>query len=640
MNDTHTRTETLINLQHWIKEYNDYYNHTKSQPNLNVDIILKEFATSEISQSINEYLFTWIFQYLTEWITNNTSMISKLFQTYKKQSRYFLLCQDMIKKLIDYVYTNTNTKIQINTISDNNNHNNNNNNYNHKVNILKQKLDYYYDLITDNIEIIAKAIWDVQYFAQSFKVLLQQTGYLTSNKDIQITDLLYKLIRMYIACIGVVLFFNNTNTTHKATINQDLLIFICGSYIFIDNFIDDDFDILDNVSIKCKDISERKLLKYLKMQIIENILNIQFQFLDLLVENNYLETHKNTLDSFYSSWFDKNYISSNKKLLLIYNSKVGDTVRDKVGDDNIRDEIKNSKQSENIKSYLDTFEDKMIIVFNHIFSHLLEFYVNYYNTNTNTNTDELLNSKKYNHISQYNDIIKYCFHIEKECWLKQKGEMVEMDRMKLTIQKGLSTCYLWFYGTLNCEFDDEKVSRADFNYEDRFKIIEWFSIYTQLLDDIHDIKDDYKNGISTSCICHIGDGDVDSNNKKLNKMIITGCIMLLNNLDKYLECLYNRMLECNTIGDKLLYKKSINIFISFVVYTILPHLDIISNSGDDGLISKVGKYLDCCEFNIGYLKRLRNIKNENKDILRKIFILGYRETNLHLQTQDHPERDL
>jgi hypothetical protein len=598
MDNTHILTETLINLQHWINKYNDYYEHTKVQPNLNVDIILKEFSTSTILQSINEYLFTWIFQYLSEWITNNTSMISRLFQTYKKQSRYFLLCQNMIKKLIDYVYTNTRTRI--NTTSDND-----------KVNILTQKLDYYYKLITDNIEIIAKSIWDIQYFMKSFKSLLQQTGYLTSNKDIQITDLLYKLIRMYIACIGVVLFFNNTNTVYKTTINQDLLIFICGSYIFIDNFIDDDFDILDNDTIKCDNIVERKLIKYLKMQIIEGILNTQFQFLDLLVENNYLEEHKNILDSFYSSWFNKNYISSNEKLLSVY--------KNKVEENEIKSKIKNSKQYENIKSYLDTFEDKMITIFNHLFRHLLLFYVNYYITN-----NELSNNKKhncdsqYNHISQYNNIIKYCFHIEKECWLKQKGEMDDMGRMKLTIQKGLSTCYLWFYGTLNYWDNDEKVSREDFNYEDRFKIIEWFSIYTQLLDDIHDCKDDYKNGILTSCVCHIGDSD--GNNINLDKMIIIGCIMLLNNLDKYLECLYNRMLECNTIGNRLLYKKSINIFISFVVYTILPHLDTISNSGDDSLISKVGKYLECCEFNIGYLKRIRYIKNENKDILWKLFI--------------------
>ena len=605
MNETQQQTETLIHLQKWIDKYNNYYTYTKAQPNLNTDIILKEFATSSLTQSINEYLFTWVWKYLTEWITNNTSIISKLFQTYKKQSRYFLLCQDMIKKIIKYVYTNINTNIQINTTSDNNNNN-------HKVNILKQKLAYYYTLITDNIEIIAKSIWDIQYFMKSFKDLLQQTGYLTSNKDIQITDLLYKLIRMYIACIGVVLYFNNTQTAvgqqlYKSTINKDLLIFICGSYIFIDNFIDDDFDIVNNDTIKCNSISKRKLIKYLKMQIIESILNTQFQFLDLLVENNYLEEHKNYLESFYSSWFDKNYISSNEKLLSIYKNKIKDNIKD-----------------ENIKYYLDTFEDKMIIVFNHLFSHLLLFYVNNYSTN-----NELSNNKKYKHISQYNNIIKYCFHIEKECWLKQNGEMDDMIRMKLTIQKGLSTCYLWFYGTLNYLNYDEKVSREDFNYKDRFKIIEWFSIYTQLLDDIHDCKDDYKNGISTSCVCHIGDGDgdddgdgnVDSNNINLDKMIITGCIMLLNNLDEYLEYLHNRMLECAPSGDKLLYTQNIKVFISFIVYTILPHLKTISKSGDDGLISKVGKYLKCCEFNIGYLKKIRHIKNENKDILWKLFMM-------------------
>jgi hypothetical protein len=429
--------------------------------------------------------------------------------------------------------------------------------------------------------------------------------------------------------------------------------------MFIDTFIDSNDDTFnENIIETAKVNTLLKTLKLLKMKIIDTILQTQFEFLDLIENMDYIKIN---LDSFYISWINKNYKSPICNIIK-----------------NITKQFKLEKQNGiSIILYftqiLNKFEKHMLIAFNHIFIHLIKFYIakfatikiNEHNILNNNTTTNKINDKftyKYNSTSNskykqilqtYNLIIKYCYYVEKECWKKQKCKLSNSDRMNLTLKKALSTCYLWIYPNLelndiiyinNINLDnrytiiDNKYTTFDNNsiinniqdiWKYKMKNIEWFTIHTQLLDDIHDIDEDLNDGITTSCL-----NIYELNQYNLMEQKLNGLNLLLCDIDKYLHYIHNNYnmydimcdIMCDNNINNEIFTCDINVkyciksYMHFVIYSILPIINLIKNKKHNLITNKnnanieqnIDKYLKCCIFNINYIEKIKNIKNNNK----------------------------
>jgi hypothetical protein len=161
------------------------------------------------------------------------------------------------------------------------------------------------------------------------------------------------------------------------------------------------------------------------------------------------------------------------------------------------------------------------------------------------------------------------------------------------------------------------------------KNIEWFTIHTQLLDDIHDIDEDLNDGITTSCL-----NIYELNQYNLMEQKLNGLNLLLCDIDKYLHYIHNNYnmydimcdIMCDNNINNEIFTCDINVkyciksYMHFVIYSILPIINLIKNKKHNLITNKnnanieqnIDKYLKCCIFNINYIEKIKNIKNNNK----------------------------
>jgi len=603
--------ESYINLNKWYSEYKDYmeieyyssdsdkYTICDEQPNKQHLATYLHYLKTENNQEFNKKFIELGIHLITIFMNNeeNKKIVIRLFNIVNidddtlhddnfniinLDNQYIILCKKILSLFNEFLDTITNPIYESSSILN-------------PLSLTLKCVAYIRELINNNTTIIIKASYYIISYLKYIKTILASNNIninlldntLSDNK--YITEFVYNMLKVYIANVGSIIWYNeyinnklvilsNKKSTLLSAFNINLINFVSGCYVVIDTIIDNNTFFISDITV-IENVSKTQKLKLLKKVIMHCI------------------EYLNKLEACITYPSITNYLS-----LDTYNKYI-DTYQ-------LSDTIGNHEFEKCISRTVFIIFKELIIFYKHKLISL------------KCNATEFTAF-----IKHYNIIIKYCFYIELKCYKLQhykSNTIISNDiLMKLTLEKALSTIYLWIFGTVN---NYMLVPRSDREgtgvkgemeasvYADIKYYISMFVILTQLVDDLHDFNNDIESDIMTSSINKV---IIEMNNKRLARDImyckINNISRACNELYKYLD-----VLNQYQIGDN--YIKG---FINFYIYGIVPYLidtEIYNKLCGNTYIANL---INCSYFDINYLLELRKLKNEHKHILLnaiKLFI--------------------
>jgi hypothetical protein len=626
--------ESYINLNKWYIEYKDYmeteyykvntdtYTICDVQPNKQHLATYLHYLKTENNQEFNKTFIELGIHLITMFMNNieNKGLVIRLFNiiytedttthvndtiTISPNNQYINLCKKLLSlfnAFLDSVINNTTSCSKYASILN-------------PLTVSLNVINYIKGLINNNTTTIIKASYCIISYLKYIKTILDSNNInlhdntLPDNKFI--TEFVYNMLKVYIANVGSIIWYNEYINNKLVIIPQkhdillsafniNLLNFVSGCYVVIDTLIDNDTFFISDITV-IENVSKTQKLKLLKKVIMHCI------------------EYLNKLEECITYPSITNYLS-----LDTYNKYI-DTYQ-------LSNTIGNHEFEKCISRTVFIIFKELIIFYKHKLISL------------KGNATEFTAF-----IKHYNIIIKYCFYIELKCYklqyittntthnldatikqatIKQKTiPNIHNDNniiMKLTLEKALSTIYLWIFGTVNnymlvprscIEVTGVEVTGVETSVYDGIKYyIGMFVILTQLIDDLHDFDNDIESGIMTSSINKV---IIEMNNKKLARDImyckINNISRACNELYKYLDVLIKYNSSDNYIKG----------FINFCIYGIVPYLtdtEIYNKLCGNTYITDL---INCSYFDINYLLELRKLKNEHKHILLnaiKLFI--------------------